>query len=148
MSVTKDQLAGSILSAEHIADRRLIADFILDAATEFGTNPFADTSAAAVGHIWGAQAFEFRVLGVQAAGLPCLLKAVTALPGGEPLVQEILRSGPHTLNLFHHGDECRIVGAVLYRKPNVPLPVFESPPAPPGGRKRAHSAQLDLFAAL
>ncbi|GEP04450.1 hypothetical protein [Methylobacterium oxalidis] len=148
MSVPKSHLAASVLSAEHIADRQLIAAFILEAATEFSANPFADTSAAAVGHIWGAQAFEFRVLGVQAAGLPCLLKAVSALPGGEPLVQEILRSGLHSLNLFHRGDGSRVVGAVLYGKPNVPLPVFESLPTPPGGRKRVHSAQLDLFAAL
>jgi hypothetical protein len=37
--VTKRQLAASIQDAHHIEDRSAIAAFILDDATEFGTNP-------------------------------------------------------------------------------------------------------------
>ena len=42
----------------------------------------------------------------------------------EVLVQEILRSGPYTANVFHSGDGCRIVGAVLYGKSGVGLPAM------------------------
>src|SRR3954470_15911612 len=144
MPVTKRQLAASVLSAEHIADRQLIAAFIRDAATEFSSNPFAATSAATVRQIWGGKAIEFRALDIEAAGLTDLLVAVSALPGSTSLVQEILRSGPHTLNLFHHGDGCRIVGTVLYGKPNVPLPAAK---VARQRRQRAQPMQLNLFAA-
>ena len=80
-----------------------------------------------------------------------LLHTLQGIPSETPLVQEILRSGPHTLYVFHYGDGCQIVGAVLHGKANIPLPV---PIAPKRGRKRSriHSAiassQLDLFAAV
>jgi len=99
-----------------------------------------------VGYTWGAQAFEFRVLGVTAAGLSCLLSAISALDQGEPLVQVIFRSGVHTLNLFHYEGGHRIVGAVLYGKPNVSLPVFTRLERQRRPRSRTSSAQLDLFA--
>jgi hypothetical protein len=135
----KQQLADAISSSGHVADRQLIAAFIRDTASEFATNPFPRTSAAATGQVWQARAVEFRCLSVEAAGLRCLLIAVAALPPGEPLVQTILRSPAHTLSVFRHADGVRLVGAVLYGKPGVPLPVF-------AGRKRANPAQLDLFA--
>lgn len=144
MPVTKRQLAASVLSAEHIAERQLIAAFVLDTATDFSANPFAATSVATVRQVWAGKALEFRALNIKAAGLSDLLASVLALPGSTPLVQEILRSGPHTLNAFHHGDGCRIVGAVLYGKPDVPLPVSN---AARQRRQRARPMQLDLFAA-
>lgn len=147
MTTPKEQLAGAVERAGHVVDRTLIAAFLRDAATEFTVNPFPNTSAATVGHVWGSQAFEFRVLGVKAAGLPCLLAAISALDRSEPLVQAILRSGPYTLNLFHHPGDHRIVGAVFYGKPGVPLPVFTV--AKRRSRRalpRVNPAQLDLFA--
>ena len=146
MQIPKQQLAEAVECAGHIADCQLIAAFVRGAATEFSSNPFPRTSAGAVGYTWGAQAFEFRVLGVTSAGLSCLLAAISALDRDEPLVQVILRSGAHTLNLFHHEGGHRIVGVVLYGKPNVPLPVFTTPKPQRRPRTRTNPAQLDLFA--
>ena len=69
----------------------------------------------------------------------------------EALVQEILRAGPHTANVFHRGDGCWIVGAVLYGKPRTGLPALvklrHKHPAPSSrSRTRRDAGQLDLFA--
>ncbi len=58
------------------------------------------------------------------AGLACLLTALANMSVDEPLVQEILRAGPHTTNVFSHADGSRIVGAVLYGKPGFALPAL------------------------
>ena len=143
--VTKRQLAALVLGAAHIPEREVIASFILDDATEFAANPFARTSAATVRHVWEAQTFEFRALGVHVAGLTSLLAAVSALNKSEALVQEILRSGPHTLNAFHREDGCRIVGAVLYGKSGILLPELPIHRTRPAQGTRAPLTQLDLF---
>ncbi|WP_245293484.1 hypothetical protein [Methylobacterium sp. CCH5-D2] len=145
--MTKRELADAISNAMHMPDRATLAAFALDPVTAFASNPFARTSAAAVKHTWTVQAFEFPVRDIQAAGLSSLLQAVSALPGTERLMQEILRAGPHTLNAFYHGERREIVGAVLYGRPHVPLPVFtSSAPTRPKRAQRASAAQLDLFA--
>ena len=146
MPVTKHQLAAAILSTAQITERCAIAAFILDDATEFGTHPFSRTSAATVHHTWGAQDFEFRAMEVRAIGLSSLLVAVSALPGDTLLMQELLRSGAHTLNVVHHGDACRIVGAVLYGRPRIPLPELQIPRIRSPVRGRRATTQLDLFA--
>jgi hypothetical protein len=71
----------------------------------------------------------------------------------EALAQEILRAGPHTVNVFHHGDGCRIVGAVLYGKPGAGLPgrpTSRLARTALTSRSRARMAveQLDLFARI
>ena len=68
----------------------------------------------------------------------------------EALVQEILRAGPHTANVFHRGDGCQIVGAVLYSKPAVGLPVATTSRSGrlalrPSARYHRATGQLDLF---
>jgi hypothetical protein len=147
--VTKRQLAASIQGAHHIGDRSAIAAFILDDATEFGANPFRRTSAGAQRQTWSGCSHEFPALGIQFAGLPCLLQALALLPTHEPLEQEVFRAGPFTAYIYHHGDGCRIVGAVLHGRPGIPLPGFAEVPCPQPsrrGRPRTPSAQLDLFA--
>ena len=52
------------------------------------------------------------------------MTAVLSMAGDETLIQEILRAGPHTVNIFHQGDGCQIVGAVLYSKPETRIPAF------------------------
>ena len=87
---------------------------------------------------------------IQFAGLPEFLRVLQAIPSETPLVQEILRSGPHTLYVFHHGDGCQIVGAVLHGKANVELPNPLVPKRRRGGRRTwsaVTSKQLDLFSA-
>lgn len=146
--MTQAEIAEAILAAAHLPERALLATFVRDPGTAFAVNPFAHTSVAAVKHTWTVQAFEFPTRDIQAAGLTELLRALSTLPAAEPLTQEILRSGAHTLNAFHRGEQREIVGAVLYGRPHVPLPVLPSaPPAKPRGRPRRYSAQLDLFAA-
>ena len=151
--ITQRQLAASLLAATHIAERHAIAAFIADAATRPAPNPFAQTSAGAVRQVWRQRAAEFQSFAIATAGLPCLLTALSGLSVDEALVQEILRAGPHTANVFHRGDGCRIVGAVLYGKPGVSLP------ATPTSRSRrralrlparSHRAagQLDLFGSV
>ncbi|MCP6412600.1 hypothetical protein NL483_29055, partial [Klebsiella pneumoniae] len=76
------------------------AAFIADAAAQPAPNPFPQTSAGAVRQVWRQRAAEFQSFEVQAAGLPCLLAAVSDMRVDEVLVQEILRAGPHTVNVF------------------------------------------------
>lgn len=148
--ISRRQLAAALLTAGHIADRHVIAAFVADAATQAAPNPFAQTSAGAVRQFWRQRAAEFQSFDVEAAGLTCLLTAVSGLSVDEVLVQEILRAGPHTANVFHRGDGCRIVGAVLYGKPGVGLPVIPTPRSrrmvlrSPSDRLRT-AGQLDLF---
>jgi hypothetical protein len=156
-TVSKQRLADLVLAAHPMAEREVIAAFVSDAATAFGSNPFFATSAGSARHTWSGQAFEFRVLGMAAAGLTNLLEAVAALPPAEPLVQEILSAGPHRCCVLLDPGRTRVVGAVLYAKPGVPLPDLPAPPSPvpaspsapsarPRRRARAAALQLDLFA--
>ncbi|GAB6844517.1 hypothetical protein HNR00_002817 [Methylorubrum rhodinum] len=149
--ISKQTLADLVLAAGSVPERAAIAAFLRDEATAFASNPFAATKAGSARHTWSGQAFEFRVMGVAAAGLPGLLEAVAALPPAEPLVQEIVRSGPHTCCVLLDSGRTRVVGAVLYAKPGIPLPDFSpavppAPPARPARRARVPAAQLDLFA--
>lgn len=155
-TISKPQLADLVLAAGPVAERARIAAFLRDEATAFASNPFAATSAGAARHTWSGQAFEFRVLGVAAAGLSGLLEAVGGLPPAEPLVQEIVRNGPHTCCVLLDRERTRVVGAVLYAKPGIPLPDLPpptdvppptaAPPARPARLARIPAAQLDLFA--
>lgn len=151
MPIGPRQLTASLLAADQIAERHVIAAFIADAATQPAPNPFPGISVGAVSQVWRPRAAEFASFAVEAAGLACLLAALSGLRLDEPLMQEILRAGPHTVNVFHRGDGCRIVGAVLYGKPGVTLPVLPFPrakrPGPePRSRARGMRGQLDLFA--
>ncbi|MGU3287710.1 hypothetical protein [Methylobacterium mesophilicum] len=151
MPISRRQLAASLLAATDIAERHAIAAFIADAETQSAPNPFPHTSAGAVHQVWRQRAAEFRALDVEAAGLACLLRAVSSLGGDETLMQEILRAGPHTANVFHRGDGCWMVGAVLYGKPGTGLPAcptskLERPSPRPRLRTRLAAGQLDLFA--
>lgn len=150
MTISPRQLAASLLTACHIADRCAIATFIADPATRPAPNPFPETSVGAVRQVWRQRAAEFQSFDVQAVGVACLLTALSGLGVDEALVQEILRAGPHTANVFHRGDGCRIVGAVLYGKPGAALPVLPTPRAlrsilSPRARTRTAAGQLDLF---
>ncbi|SFM04889.1 hypothetical protein [Methylobacterium pseudosasicola] len=151
MSISRRQLAVSLLAAHHIADRGVIAAFVADPATQAAPNPFAETSAGAVRQVWRQRAAEFQSFNIEAVGVPCLLRALSGMGVGEVLVQEILRAGPHTANVFHGGDGCRIVGAVLYGKPGTGLPTIpmnKSMRAAFSSRSRARrpTEQFDLFA--
>lgn len=148
MPVARHQLAASIRATLHIADREAIASFILDDATEMSPNPFPDTSAGAQSHIWAGQNFEFRSSQVKSLGLACLLKALGSLAGDEPLVQEIYRSGPFRTYVYHPGDGCQIVGAVLHGRAGMALPIIQCMPRWRSRRRtnRPHPQQLDLFA--
>lgn len=148
MTISRPQLADALLTASHIAERNLIAAFISDAAAEPAPNPFPNTSVGAVRQIWRQRSAEFQSFNVQVAGLACLLAALSEMSVSEPLVQEILRAGPHTANVFHQGAHCQIVGAVLYGKPGHALPDAPAMPlAHRGPRQRVRTAvgQLDLF---
>ncbi|TNC05216.1 hypothetical protein FF100_35985 [Methylobacterium terricola] len=68
---------------------------------------------------------------VASAGLPCLMVALTRLPAGEPLRQEILRTPAQVLYLLHHSESGQIVGAVLHEKPRGALPPFVKPRSAP-----------------
>jgi hypothetical protein len=146
--VTKRQLAASLRACSHIADRETIASFLVDEATEGSVNPFWQTSAGAQRQIWSGQSFEFRSSRIESLGLGCLLKALGALVGDEPLVQEIFRSGPFRAYVYHRGDGCQIIGAVLHGAANMALPAVKHRPLTNGSRRsmQAHSVQLDLFA--
>lgn len=151
MPINRRQLAASLLTATHIADWQVIAAFVDDAATQAAPNPFAQTSAGAVRQIWRQRSAEFQSFDVEAVGLADLLTAVAGMDVDEVLVQEILRFGPHTANVFHRGDGCQIVGAVLYGKPGSGLPalaVSKRMRAALCRRSLAPKgvAQLDLFA--
>lgn len=150
MPISRRQLAASLLAASHIADRQMIAAFVDDAATHSAPNPFPQTSAGAVRQVWRQRAAEFQSFDVTAVGLACLLTAVSGMGVDEMLMQEILRAGPHTANVFHRGDGCRIIGAVLYGKPGAELPPsskarIRRPALGSRSRTRVSSAQLDLF---
>ncbi|MBP2498987.1 hypothetical protein ABID82_006558 [Methylobacterium sp. PvP062] len=150
MPINPRQLTASLLAADHIAERQTIAAFVADAATRPAPNPFPETSVGAVIQVWRQRAAEFQSFSVEEAGLTCLLATLSDLSLDEPLMQEILRAGPHTANVFHRGDGCRIVGAVLYGKPGVALPVLPLPRAKrpgtaPRSRARVTPGQLDLF---
>jgi hypothetical protein len=148
VSITRRQLAASLRACTHVADREAIARFLLDPATEASLNPFRETSAGAQRSIWAGQAFEFRSSRTEALGLACLLRALYTLPAGEPLVQELFGVGPYRAAIYHLGDGCQLIGAVLHGRGPMTLPVFNtltqrrtarrSPPTP--------SRQLDLFA--
>ena len=151
MPISPRQLTASLLAADHIADRHLIAAFIAQAATQPAPNPFPETSVGAVSQVWRQRAAEFQSFAVEVVGLTCLLTTLSDLSLDEPLMQEILRAGPHTVNVFHRSAGCRIVGAVLYGKSGVALPVLPIPrakrPGPvPRSRIRGMPGQLDLFA--
>ncbi|HSI10934.1 hypothetical protein ACQKJ1_23805 [Methylorubrum rhodesianum] len=133
-------------------DRERIAAFLRDDATAFAPNGFPTTTAGAARHIWRGHAFEFPILGVATAGLSCLMEALTRLPIGEPLTRHYLKSPQHICTVFLN-VEGAFVGAVLYGKPNVPLPdgpvsVAVSRPtseADPAQQRRRRPQQLDLF---
>lgn len=149
MPVTKRQLAASIKDACYIEGRSAIAAFILDDATEFGTNLFRSTSAGAQRQTWSGRSHEFRALGIQVSGMPCLLQALALLPTHEPLEQEVFRAGPFTAYVYHHGDGCRIVGAVLHARAAIPLPSSVTHIRLGSSRRprpRTAPTQLDLFA--
>ena len=128
MLISRRQFAGSLLAAHHIADRGVIAEFIADPTTQAAPNHFAETSAGAVRQVWRQRIAEFQSFNIETMGLPCLLRALSTMGVDEVLVQEILRAGPYATNVFHHGDGCRIVGALLYGKPGVDLPFIDRPP--------------------
>lgn len=148
MPVTQRQLAASIRTAAHIADRDVIAAFLLDATTTLSEhNPLSRTSAGAQRHIWTGRHREFVSFGVAALGVPCLLEALRALPNHEALVQEMLQAGACRAYVYHHGDGCRIVGAVLHAKGSAPLPAMKLPRRTATPRVvRQPTLQLDLFA--
>lgn len=148
MTILPSQIAASLLAATHIADRHLIASFAANPRTHLAPNPFAQTCAGAVRQIWRQRATEFESFDVHVAGLSCLLRVLTDMSIDEVLVQEILREGRHTANVFYRGDGVCIVGAVLYGKPGIALPVLPAVKiAQPvsGRRKRGVADQLDLF---
>ena len=151
MPISRRQLAASLLAATDITERHAIAVFIADAATQPAPNPFPHTSVGAVRQVWRQRAAEFQSFDVEARGLSCLLTALSSMDVDEALVQEILRAGPHTANVFHRGDGCWIVGAVLYGKPGTGLPAWlrlrQKHPAPSSrSRTRIAAGQLNLFA--
>nr|WP_172685394.1 hypothetical protein [Methylobacterium oryzae] len=148
MTICQTRLAASLLAATHIADRHLIASFVADPATQPAPNPFAQTSVGAVRQVWRQRTVEFDSFEVQVAGLSCLLRALIDMSVDEVLVQEILRAGLHTVNVFYRSEGVRIIGAVLYGKPGIALPVLpavKSAQPVSGRRKRGVPDQLDLF---
>lgn len=148
MPISRRQLAASLLAAIDIAERHAIAAFIADVATQPAPNPFPQTSVGAVRQVWRQRAAEFQSFDVQAAGLTCLLRALSNMSVDEVLTQEILRAGPHTANVFHRGTDCLIVGAILYGKPGHALPGLPAvPPSHRASSRRVRTAagQLDLF---
>ena len=113
MTLTRPQLADALLTASHVAERNLIAAFIANAVTQPAPNPLPNTSVGAVRQIWRQRATEFQSFDVHVAGLSCLLATLSDMSVSEVLVQEILRAGLHTVNVFHQAAPCQIVGAVL-----------------------------------
>lgn len=151
MQISRRQLAASILAAPYLADRAVVAAFIAADTTDFAPNSFPQTSAGVARYVWAQRGSEFRPLGIMALGLQGLLEALSEMDAEEPVTQEILRAGPHTATIFHHGDGVCIIGVVLHGKPGVALPT-----APKRGRGRPTlvsrsrtpraETQLDLFA--
>ena len=148
MSITRRQLAASLRACTHVADREAIARFLLDPATEASLNPFRQTSAGAQRSIWAGQSFEFRSSRTEALGLTCLLRALNTLLGDEALVQELYGSGPYRAYVYHAGDGCRLVGAVLHGRGPMRLPILNGPSPRRTARRSppTPSRQLDLFA--
>jgi hypothetical protein len=148
MRSSKRQLAASLRVCPHVADGERIAGFIADEATEVSVNPFWQTCVGAQRHVWAGQALEFRSSRIASLGLVCLLKALDALAGDEPLVQEIFRAGSYRAYVYHRGDGCRIVGAVLHGQSQKALPTHKRLPRIKGSRPwaQARFGQLDLFA--
>ncbi|CAO4133260.1 hypothetical protein OFEAOIEE_LOCUS986 [Methylorubrum extorquens] len=143
VSITKPELSALLASAHRVPERERIAAFLRDPATEIIDNPFSATRAAAARNTWAGRGFDFRVMGVEAAGLTDLLSALAELPASEPLVENIARSGPHTASIVLSGDRSRVVGVALYGKPGTALPRFV---APRPRHRAVASTQLDLFA--
>ena len=147
MPIPQRQLAASIRTAPHIADRYAIAAFVLDESTAVSPyNPFSRTSIGAQRQIWTGYQREFYFSNVASLGLTCLLKALHARPDDEAIVQEILQADGCRAYVYHHGDGCQIVGAVLHAKGTGALPVIK--PHPRGGRRgrgQRSTLQLDLF---
>ena len=148
MPIPRRQLAASIRTALHIADRDAIAAFVLDESTVFSPyNPFSRTSVGAQRQVWTGYQREFFFSNVASRGLTCLLKALHARPDDEAIVQEILQADGCRAYVYHHGDGCRIVGAVLHARGTGALPVIK--PLSRGGRRgrgQGSALQLDLFA--
>ena len=147
-AISRCQLAAALLVSFHITERQRIAAFVGDPATQPAPNPFPQTSVGAVGQVWRQRAAEFQSFDIRAAGLTCLLTALSNMSVHEVLMQEILRAGPHTANVFHRGTDCLIVGAILYGKPGHALPALPAVPPPhrtSSRRVRTATGQLDLF---
>lgn len=147
VTISKKQLTAAILGTLDIDERERFAAFLGDEATRFAPNPFAVTSVGVVVQTWSSRRIEFTAFGVVEAGLAGLVSCARGRCPTEPLVQEILKAGPHTLYLFHHGDGCRILGSVLHGKPGVALPAVTPRRQPRRRSSPSHGAQLNLFAA-
>lgn len=145
MSVTKPQLCALLADAHDVPERERVAAFLRDPATQLIDNPFSATRAAAARNTWAGRSFDFRVMGVEAAGLSDMVSALAALPVAEPLIEEVARSGPHTASILLGAGRSRVIGVALYGRPGIPLPRFV---ARRPRRRAAASAQLDLFADL
>jgi hypothetical protein len=143
VSMTKSQLCALLADALGVPERERVAAFLRDPATQLIENPFSAARAATARNTWAGRSFDFRVMGVEAAGLSDLVSALAALPVAEPLIEEVARSGPHTASVILGADHGRVIGVALYGKPGIPLPRF----VPRRPRRRAAAAtQLDLFA--
>lgn len=141
--LTKPQLCACLLDAHDVPERERVAAFLRDPAAQLIDNPFPTTRAAAARNTWAGRSFDFRVMGIEAAGLVDLVSALAALPASEPLIEEVARSGPYTASIVLGADRRRVIGVALYGKPGLSLPRFV---ARPPRRRRAAPAQLDLFA--
>jgi hypothetical protein len=150
----------AVLDASRIVERDRLVAFVLDPATAFAANPFPSSTAGAARQRWGLREIEFEGMLVASVGLRCLMAALSDLPAGEELRQEILRSPTHVLYVLWQGKVGPVVGAVLHGKPREALPAFtpaaRSTTAPPvmlerrvtrrPSRRRVDARQLDLFA--
>ncbi|MBB2963716.1 hypothetical protein [Methylobacterium sp. R2-1] len=145
MSITKPQLCAQLTDAPDVPERERVAAFLRDPATKLIENPFSATRAAAARNTWAGRSFDFRVMGIETAGLSDMVSALAALPVAEPLIEEVARSGPHTASIVLSADRTRVIGVALYGKPGIPLPRFV---ARRPRRRSVASAQLDLFADL
>jgi len=138
MRISRRQLASSLLATIRFAERAVIADFVAADTTDFAPNSFPHTSAGVVRYVWTQRGSEFRPLGVMAIGLQDLLMALSVMDADEPVTQEILRAGPHTANVFHHGTgssssvQCCMVDRVSPSRRHSSVARRE--PCPVGGR--------------
>ncbi|MGY6282635.1 hypothetical protein ACXIT0_07040 [Methylorubrum extorquens] len=143
MSIKKHQLIALVSGAYRVPERERVVAFLRDPATKLTSNPFAATRAATARHVWNGRAYDWRVMGVETAGLPELLSALAALPADEQLTEEIARSGSCTASVILTTDDGRVIGVALYGKPGTPLPSFV---ARRPRRRMVAATQLDLFA--